>query len=52
MTWQGVTLRVVLDTQPAAQWKVERELRLRVKEAFDREGLALAVVGLPQQPPA
>ena len=51
MTWQGVTLRVVLDTQPAAQWKVERELRLRVKEAFDREGLALAVVGLPQQPP-
>jgi small conductance mechanosensitive channel len=51
MTWQGVTLRVVLDTQPAAQWAVERELRLRVKEAFDREGLALAVVGLPQAPP-
>ena len=51
MTWQGVTLRVVLDTQPAAQWAVERELWLRVKEAFDREGLTLSVVGLPAPPP-
>ena len=46
----GVTLRIVVDTQPASQWKVERELRQRIKAAFDEAGLALAV-SVPGSPP-
>jgi len=38
----GATLRVVLDTQPGAQWSVERELRQRAKSALDEAGVALA----------
>lgn len=34
-----VTLRMVLRTDPEAQWRVERELRLRLKEAFDEVGI-------------
>lgn len=50
----GITLRVVLETEPAAQWAVERELRLRVKEAFDAAGIAMATQPLlaPPAPPA
>jgi small conductance mechanosensitive channel len=47
----GVTLRVVVDTQPASQWKVERELRQRIKQAFDDAGLSLAVSGPASTPP-
>jgi small conductance mechanosensitive channel len=45
----GITLRLVVDTEPKSQWGVERELRLRFKEAFDREGIPLEV---HQPPPA
>ncbi len=41
-TPQGPTLRVVIDSVPPAQWAVERELRQRIKEAFDAAGLPLA----------
>lgn len=38
----GVTLRVVCDTEPAAQFEVERELRRRVLVAFERSAIPLA----------
>jgi small conductance mechanosensitive channel len=39
ITAQGATLRVVVDTEPAAQFLVERELRQRVLEAFEGAGV-------------
>ena len=35
----GVTVNVWARTQPLEHWAVERELRLRIKEALDREGI-------------
>lgn len=35
MTADSVTLRVVVDTKPKAQWAIERELRLRIVEAWE-----------------
>ncbi len=35
----GITLRLVVKTDPSAQWRVQRELRLRIKEAFDAAGI-------------
>ncbi|MGF1595919.1 MAG: mechanosensitive ion channel family protein [Acidimicrobiales bacterium] len=37
----GVTLRLVVKTDPAEQWVVARELRLRIKEAFDEAGVEM-----------
>jgi small conductance mechanosensitive channel len=37
----GVTMRVVIKTRPAEQWKVLRELRRRMKAAFDSEGIEI-----------
>ncbi len=37
----AVVLRLVVKTDPSAQWRVERELRLRVKEAFDDAGIEI-----------
>ncbi|MCP9888937.1 mechanosensitive ion channel family protein [Cyanobium sp. ATX 6A2] len=42
----GCLIRVWIQTLPLAQWPVGREFRLRVKEAFDREGISL---GTPRQ---
>jgi small conductance mechanosensitive channel len=39
----GVVVRLAVKTAPLEQWKVARELRERVKEAFDREGIAVGV---------
>jgi small-conductance mechanosensitive channel len=36
-----VVIRVVVRTQPQQQWRVERELRRRIKAAFDNAGIAL-----------
>ena len=36
-----LTLRMVLKVQPAKQWAINRELRRRIKEAFDREGIEI-----------
>ena len=35
----GVEVRIAGDTQPNRQWDVTRELRLRLKKAFDAEGI-------------
>ena len=42
----GVVVRTVLKTAPLEQWAVARELRERVKAAFDARGIE---VGIPQQ---
>jgi len=39
----SVTLRMVVKTDPSAQWQVQRELRLRLIEAFDTAGLKMPV---------
>ncbi|CAN5132085.1 mechanosensitive ion channel family protein [soil metagenome] len=53
-----VVLRLVIKVKPAVQWKVNREFRRRLKDAFDREGIEIPfpqrTVWLKQegQPPA
>lgn len=42
----AITLRMVVRTDPQAQWRVERQLRLRLKEAFDAAGISIPY---PQQ---
>ena len=42
----GVGLRVAVKTEPSMQWAVEREIRLRLKEAFDAAGIEIP---FPQQ---
>ena len=37
----SVTLRVMVKTAPLEQWKVARELRHRLKDAFDAEGIEI-----------
>lgn len=37
----SLALRLVIKVQPAMQWAVNRELRARIKEAFDREGIVI-----------
>ena len=39
ITAQGITLRLVVRTTTSDEWRVARELRLRIKEEFDREGI-------------
>ena len=42
----GVGLRLAVKTEPSMQWAVEREIRLRLKEAFDEAGIEIP---FPQQ---
>ncbi len=42
----GIEIRLVVQTRPLEQFNVARELRARLKEAFDREGI---VIPLPQR---
>ena len=37
----SIDIRVVGDTQPGQQWAVAREFRLRIKLAFDAEGIEI-----------
>ena len=39
----GLVIRLAVKTAPLEQWTVARELRQRVKAAFDREGIAIGV---------
>jgi small conductance mechanosensitive channel len=46
LSTEGIVVRLVAKTQPLEQWKVARELRLRITARFEREGIR---VPLPQQ---
>jgi len=46
LDYKGITLRLWLKTQPLKQWAVARELRRRIKYAFDQEGIE---IGIPQE---
>ena len=37
----GITIRLVLKTQPGRQWEVSRELNRRLKDRFDAEGIEI-----------
>ncbi len=37
----GISIRLVVKTDPAEQWIVARELRLRIKKAFDQAGIEI-----------
>ena len=37
----GIFIRVRAKTQPSVQWRTERELRLRIKEALDAAGIEM-----------
>jgi small-conductance mechanosensitive channel len=47
LTREGATLRLLLKTAPGAQWRVQRELRRRVKTEFDRMGMTGSLAGEP-----
>ena len=44
-TEHGVTIRLVIKTKPSSQFGVMRELRARLKSAFEANGIALAGSG-------
>ncbi|MEB3309691.1 MAG: mechanosensitive ion channel family protein [Snowella sp.] len=46
ISYQGVMIRIWLKTKPGEQWIVARELRLRVKAAFEQAGID---IGVPKQ---
>ena len=37
----GITIRLIVKTSPLKQWEITRELRKRIKEVFDREGIEI-----------
>ncbi|MCH7788513.1 MAG: mechanosensitive ion channel family protein [Acidobacteria bacterium] len=37
----AVQIRLIVKTRPSSQWTVERELRLRIKEALDEAGIEM-----------
>ncbi len=37
----GIVLRLVVKTTPSEQWRISRELRQRIKLAFDEEGIEI-----------
>lgn len=43
----GVTFRSRMKTLPAQQWNVTREMRRRVKQAFDAKGIQVPVTNAP-----
>ena len=47
LTREGATVRLLLKTGPGAQWRVQRELRRRVKQVFDDQGLTASLAGQP-----
>lgn len=48
----GITIRLVLKTRPADQWRVLRALRLNIIQAFERAGIEVPVVQTVLAPPA
>jgi moderate conductance mechanosensitive channel len=45
---RGLIIKIWIKTQPAKQWMVAREFRLRLKLVFDRAGISISV-SVPQQ---
>jgi small-conductance mechanosensitive channel len=45
-TPNAIVIRLVMKTRPASQWRVMRELRKRLKEAFDQRGIVIPVAQL------
>jgi small conductance mechanosensitive channel len=43
----GITLRSRMKTLPAQQWNVTREMRRRIKQAFDAKGINVPVTNAP-----
>ncbi|HHV62841.1 MAG TPA: mechanosensitive ion channel family protein [Firmicutes bacterium] len=37
----AIKLMIIAKTKPMEQWRVERELKLRIKQLFDREGIGI-----------
>ena len=37
----GIDIKILGDTKPMRQWDVTGELRLRIKETFDKEGIEI-----------
>ena len=37
----GIDIKIIGDTQPLTQWEVTGEIRKRIKEAFDKEGIEI-----------
>ncbi len=37
----GIEIKIVAETRPSRQWEIAGELRLRLKKAFDREGIEI-----------
>jgi moderate conductance mechanosensitive channel len=46
----GITIRLVVKTKPADQWKVQRTLRRRINDAFTAAGIQVPGVQLPTPP--
>ncbi|MDQ1666698.1 MAG: moderate conductance mechanosensitive channel, partial [Actinomycetota bacterium] len=49
-TGNSITIRVIIKCKPNEHFAVQRELRERIKEAFDREGIRLPVPVYPGAP--
>jgi moderate conductance mechanosensitive channel len=43
LDFTGVTLRLLLKTQPLQQWPVARELRRRIRDTFAEEGIDMGI---------
>jgi moderate conductance mechanosensitive channel len=43
LDFSGVTLRLLLKTQPLQQWPVARELRRRIRDTFAKEGIDMGI---------
>lgn len=43
LDYTGITLRLFLKTQPLKQWPVARELRRRIRDAFEKEGIDMGL---------
>jgi small conductance mechanosensitive channel len=50
VTGNSITIRVIIKCKPNEHFAVQRELRERIKEAFDREGIRLPVPVYPGAP--
>lgn len=44
ITVTGVTFRVLIKTEPLQQWMVERELRMRIRQTFIENGIAMPIL--------